>query len=58
MKVRRLLWNRSDRDPKPYETAHIDCGTDDKFAIQVTESPSGRSVQIHVNNEQVWKGRA
>lgn len=58
MRIRHFLFNMRDTDPKLYEVAHIDCGTDDKFVVQVMESPTGKSVQIHVNNEQVWKGRA
>jgi hypothetical protein len=45
-------------NPRPHEVAVIDCGADDAFVVQVSESPLRRSVQIHVNNEQVWKGLA
>lgn len=52
MNIRRLLFHRRDTDPGPYEVAMVDAG---RFHIQVTESPRKRSVQIHVDNEQVWK---
>lgn len=51
MNVRRLLWNKRDTDPYPYEVAIIDAGS---YQVQVLESPRKRSVQVHVNGQKVW----
>jgi hypothetical protein len=36
-----------------YRTLIVRAGRDDKHRIEITESPTGRSVQVHVNGKQV-----
>jgi hypothetical protein len=54
VKVRTLLW---DKRPKyhlpPYQTAVINLDNGDE--VQVTESPTGRSVQVHVLDRHGWR---
>ena len=52
MKVKHYSWPRRS-GAKPHETAVIN--TNGGREIQVSESPAGRSIQIHIRDGAKWR---
>lgn len=57
MRVRQITFTGRKRDRGPYKCTIVTAGEDvaNQFVrVEVTESPTGRSVQVHINGERVW----
>jgi hypothetical protein len=49
IRTRYFTWQRRDSDPGPYHTLKVDVGG--RHEVEITASPTGRSIHIHVNGK-------